>query len=587
MLQFGSKIVVPGKVSFRVWAPLASQVDVVGEFNRWQPGQYPLTHVGNGYWEGTVNNVNADDKYKYYVYRRAGVPGYKMDPAARDTVDSDTDNALNHSIIVDTSFHWSPFTTPIFDNLILYQCHIGSFCGRNFGVHHANRTSTFQEVVAKLDYIRLMGFNAIELLPVQEFRDDRSWGYNPSFYYALESAYGRPSDLRYFVDECHKRGIAVIFDVVFNHISNIDSSFWHFDDGTMSSYLSSFETPWGLGPALWQNGIKDFFLSNMYMYFNEYNADGIRFDATRYLEFNKGLGNDGWEFMQYLTYFSKMNFPNKYLIAEHVPAHDSIVDSAGFHATWYKPAYESLLNALQGINTVENIKNMLGTDFGNGNNYKYSWNLIKYLLGSHDECGDMNNGNNWHRYYTELFGGRDNWYARSKARMAWALNISVLGTPMLFMGNECYMWGYWNDSEDSNGDHRFDWSIADDVHGMEMQRLVTAANNARWAHPSLRNGFIDITQEDYDNKIVAFKRWNNEGDVMLIVINAGDTNFTDYSYALKTKQIGQWQQIFCSQDSVFGGWDGSGNAYYEPSTRNDGCICINIPKWSVLFFRLL
>jgi 1,4-alpha-glucan branching enzyme len=122
---------------------------------------------------------------------------------------------------------------------------------------------------------------------------------------------------------------------------------------------------------------------------------------------------------------------------------------------------------------------------------------------------------------------------------------------------------------------------------MEMHRLVTAANNARWTHPSLRSGFLEITQEDYDNKIVAFKRWNNEGDVILVVINAGDTNFTDYSYALKTKQNGQWQQILCSQDSAFGGWDGSGNAYYEPFTRNDGCIYINIPKWSVLFFKLL
>ena len=226
-------------------------------------------------------------------------------------------------------------------------------------------------------------------------------------------------------------GIAVIFDVVYNHISNIDSSFWHFDDGTVNSYLSSFETPWGLSPAFWQNGIKDFFLSNMNMYFNEFNGDGIRFDSTRYIEYNRGLGNDGWEFMQYLTWFSKMYYPGKYLIAEHVPPNDNIINSAGFHATWYNPVYESLFKALNGDNPVENIKNSIGLDFGYGNSYTYSWNLVKYLLGSHDECGDMNNGNNGHRYYVERFGGRDNWFARAKSRMAWALNISAMGSPML------------------------------------------------------------------------------------------------------------------------------------------------------------
>jgi 1,4-alpha-glucan branching enzyme len=586
MKQFGSKITGPDQVTFHVWAPLAVQVDVAGEFNNWQENHSVLTNAGNGYWEGSVNNLREGDKYKYLIHRNSGETTFRIDPATRDTVDSDTNNALNHGIIVETNFNWTPFNTPAFDNLIIYQCHIGSFCGRNDGMHRSNWTSTFQDVISKLDYIRSMGFNTLELLPVQEYRDDRSWGYNPSFYYALESAYGGPGQLRSFVDECHKKGLAVIFDVVYNHISNIDSSFWHFDNGTINSYLSSFETPWGLGPALWQDGIKNFFFSNMRMYFDEYNADGLRFDATRYFEYNRGSGNDGWEFMQYLTFFSKINFPSKYLIAEHVPAHDSIIDSAGFHATWFDQSYENFLNAMKGINTLENIKNTIGLDYGYGSSYQYPWNLIKYLTGSHDKAGDMNGGNDGHRYYVELFGGRENWYARSKVRMAWALNICVMGTPMIFMGNECYMWGYWHDSNDSNGDHRFDWSIAGDNYGMEMRRLVTASNNVRWDHPALRNGSTEITHEDYSNNILAFKRWNNDGDIILIVVNSSDNSFTDHSYGINTKQNGQWQQILCSQDSEFGGWHGAGNAYYNPYNQNDNRIYINIPQWSVLIFKL-
>ena len=161
----GSKITGDNKVSFRVWAPLAASVDIVGDFNNWKEYQSPLADAGEGYWEGVIDNIS------------------------------------------------------------------------------------------KLDYVKSMGFNAIQILPVQEFRGDRSWGYNPSFYYALASSYGKPYDLRNFVNECHKRGIAVIFDVVYNHISNIDSSFWHFDDETVNSYLSTFETPWGLSPAFWQNAL--------------------------------------------------------------------------------------------------------------------------------------------------------------------------------------------------------------------------------------------------------------------------------------------------------------------------------------------
>lgn len=408
----GSKIVGSDSVLFRVWAPLATQVDVVGDFNGWQENQSVLTNVGNGYWEGVINKLHENEIYKYIIHRQNGDMTFRIDPATRETVDSDTDNATNHGIIVNTDFNWTPFSSPAFDNLIIYQCHIGSFCGRNDGLQRDNWCATLLDVISKLDYIKSMGFNAIALLPVQEFRGDRSWGYNPSFYYTLESDYGKPCDLRQFVDECHKRGLAVLFDVVFNHISNIDSSFWHFDDGTINSYLSDFETPWGLSPAFWQEGIKEFFFSNLEMYFNEYNADGIRFDSTRYIEYNKGLGNDGWEFMQYLTYFSKMYYPDKYLIAEDVPSNDSIITSAGFHATWYKSAYECILNALNGDDPLDNIKNSIGLDFGYGNSYTYSWNLVKYLLGSHDECGDMNNGNNGHRNYIEFFGGRDNRYAR-------------------------------------------------------------------------------------------------------------------------------------------------------------------------------
>lgn len=590
--KFGAYPQGPNSTFVRVWAPNAKAVDVVGEFSGWQKNgnKTKLISQGEGFWEGPVEGLAAGGRYEFMITRADGEVKRRMDPAARDTKDSDLGNIENKSIVVDTSQPWSTFQTPPFDDLIIYQCHVGTFAGCHDGLEFNKDVACINDVATKLDYIRELGFNAIGLLPVQEFRADRSWGYNPAFYYAMESAYGLPSEFRAFVDACHSRGLAVLFDVVYNHISDDDSSFWHFDEavaGNGYSYLGTPRTDWGLPPAFWEQAIKDFFLANMGMYLSEYNADGLRFDATRAIEQTKGLDADGWGFMQYLTGMGKQLFPGKYLVAEHVPDHETIITSAGFHATWIDGLCGVLREALDGSDPVNKIETLLGNSFGPGRNYPYSWNTVKYLLGSHDQCGDFHCGGDGRCYFVERFGGRDNWHARAKARMAWALNVAVKGTPMLFMGNECHMKGYWHDWSDANGDHRFDWNIAGDWIGMGMRYLVQAANWVRSHHVALRSGNLEVVHRDYDNNVIAFKRWNDAGDLVLVVVNAGEASFGDHSYGVRPGHDGKWQQILCSQDAWFGGWDGAGNAYYEPSTQPDGKIYVNVPKWSVTMFRLV
>jgi 1,4-alpha-glucan branching enzyme len=570
----------------RVFAENATSVRVLGDWNGWDEATaVDLTPDGDGFFAGHVAGLVAGGRYELLVGRGAAGFSHRLDPAARDTDSSSLDNWHNKSRVVKTGHAWAPFDTPAFDNLILYQCHVGSFAGYRDGHVAVGGVASFDQLRTKLDYIRELGFNALALLPVQEFRFDRSWGYNPSFYFALESAYGRPDDLRQLVDACHQRGLAVIFDVVYNHISDEDSSFHHFDeapDGTGDSYLGTdqtYRTDWGTAPAFWRPGIRDFFVANMEMYLNEYNGDGLRFDSTRSMERARGLGNDGWQFMQHLTWEAKRRFPDKYLIAEHLPDHESIVSSAGFHATWTIEPFYALLHALNGENPVGNLEKLIG------NSYPESWNTVTYLLGSHDECGDNEQGRKGKRHYVERFGGRGNWHGRAKARLAWSLNVAIKSTPMLFMGSECHLDGYWHDGPDNNGDHRFDWSIAGDRTGMEMRHLIHAANHTRSDHPALRSGGLEITHRD-PSGVLAFKRWNNDGDVVLIIVNASDTNHTGTSYGVATGQSGRWQQILCSQDAWFGGWDGAGNAFHEPWTQDDGNIYVNVPQWSVTMFRL-
>lgn len=163
---------------------------------------------------------------------------------------------------------------------------------------------------------------------------------------------------------------------------------------------------------------------------------------------------------------------------------------------------------------------------------------------------------------------------------------------MMFMGSECHMgapnvaWGYWHDGLDANGDHRFDWEIASDEFGSEMQRLVSSVNDLRRATPALRSDSLIITHEDHHNGVIAFKRW--EGDqVVLAVANLSENNFSNYSYGLSTDlQPGTWNQLLCTQDAQYGGWHGSGNAFHQPQTQADGRIYINLPKWSLILFKL-
>jgi 1,4-alpha-glucan branching enzyme len=163
---------------------------------------------------------------------------------------------------------------------------------------------------------------------------------------------------------------------------------------------------------------------------------------------------------------------------------------------------------------------------------------------------------------------------------------------MMFMGSECHMasphvsWGYWHDGSDLRGDHRFNWSVAGDPAGVEMRRLVAAANALRWHNPSLRADSLSIPHEDHDNQVLAFLR-RLDTNVVLVVLNLGDRNFTDHSYGVRTGgQHGRWTQALCTQDAAFGGWDGAGNAFHDPWTQGDGHVYINLPKWSLVALRL-
>jgi len=582
---------------FRVWAPHARAVAVrVQDGPLWEgdePGIEQALERARDYWSATVPGVRAGQLYRFVIDGPGGVL-QRLDPAARDVLSSELTRgdpeSRNASVILTSEpFPWAEFTPPRFESFIIYQLHVGSFAGRGDGLDR--EWATFRDVQEKLPYVREMGFDCIQLLPVHEFQRDRSWGYNPASFFAPESSYGSPDDLKRLVDAAHQLGLAVIFDVVYNHAGPGDSVLWEFDGHAHEGGIY-FEggrmTDWGRGPAWWKEEVRDFFYQNARMFLEEYRADGLRFDVTTQI--------DG-EQLKLMVDRLRRDFPDRYLVAEHLPDDPWIVDTGRFCATWHADTHHECQRALAGMDPVDRVRGILGWD-----GYGEPWNLVKYALGSHDDIGDQENGDaehgltDWdhrHRYLVDQLGGRESGSARARCRLAWALNAAIPGTPMLFMGSECHMasphvaWGYWHDGADLRGDHRFDWSIAGDPTGMEMRRLVAACNAARWAHPALRAGSLRVVHEDRANQVLGFVR-ELGGEALLVVANLGEHGFGDHGYGVATGGIdGEWTQVLCTQDAAFGGWDGAGNAFHEPWMQGDGRVYINLPQWSVVILRRL
>src|SRR5205823_2328645 len=167
-----------------------------------------------------------------------------------------------------------------------------------------------------------------------------------------------------------------------------------------------------------------------------------------------------------------------------------------------------------------------------------------------------------------------------------ALNVALPGTPMMFMGTEGHMWGYWSPATDANGEHRMDWAIVGDDTGAPMQRLVADANNLRWRHPALRSENLNLLHADYQGQVVAFKRYNFEGDIVLVVVNLSDNQWSNSDYGVNMAgETGQWREIFNSQSPRYGGINTTGNFQTDRQVANDGKLYINLPSWSVLMFQ--
>src|SRR4029434_10553016 len=210
-----------GGVAFRVWAPHAQRVSVIGSFNDWDGDTHPMHAEAHGSWYADVAEAHVGDPYRFLLTTAQGA-FTRIDPYAREVTTS-----VGNAIVYDPRFDWDgdDFRLAPWNELVIYELHVGTFNDEEDATQHGQ----IKWVVARLGHLQRLGVNAIQIMPVAQFAGARSWGYNPAHIFSVELAYGGPVAFKRFVKRAHQQGIAVILDVVYNHLGPSDLDLWQFD----------------------------------------------------------------------------------------------------------------------------------------------------------------------------------------------------------------------------------------------------------------------------------------------------------------------------------------------------------------------
>jgi 1,4-alpha-glucan branching enzyme len=528
-------------------------VAVAGSFNGWVADQCQLAQDGGGYWSAAVDGVRAGDEYKFVVTADGGDALWRSDPYARAMT-----NSAGNSIVYTDEFDWAgdAFRIAPWNELVIYELHIGTF---NDDPGH--KPGNFDSIIAKLDYLRDLGVNAIEVMPAMEFATDFSWGYNPAHIFAIESGYGGPRALQELVKAAHARGIAVFFDVVYNHLGPSDLDLWRFDgwseQGKGGIYFYNdwrSETDWGeTRPDYGRGEVRQFLRDNALMWLEDFRMDGLRWDMTVFIrnvygdEGNRGADlPDGWSLMQRITREAADRHPGKLMIAEDmrgnaaITAHESL-GGAGFGTQWDDGFVHTIRRAL--IQPSDEDRDMSAIAWAIGR--RFSDDVFRRVIytESHDEVA---NGKS--RVPEEVWpGNAGSWASRKRSTLAAALVLTAPGIPMLFQGQEFVEDGSFRDYDP------VDWAKSEHFAGvLELYRaLVRLRRNWYDTTRGLRGQFINVFHVNHEAKVVAFHRWANGGPRDDVVVLANCANRAFDSYTIGVPRGGWWRVRLNSDWSGF------------------------------------
>lgn len=565
-------------VSFRVWAPFADSVGLIGTFTG---DELPMESEKDGYWHLLVANALPGQEYKF-VIRNGEQTLYRNDPRARHQTTS-----TGQSVIVDKSFDWEgdSFTPPAINEQVVYELHVGTFYRPDVAT-----TGTFDDVIEKLDHLVYMGINMIELMPINTMLDDRGWGYATDYIYTVESLYGGRHGFMELVREAHKRGIGIIVDVVYNHFGPDDSLFlWQFDgwseNGKGGIYFYNDwrgDTPWGSRPDYGRYEVRQYLLDNVRMWLNEFHVDGLRVDSTIYLRNAKGENDnpstdlpEAWHFMQELNETVKKVKPEALTFAEDIAGNEYITKTtgeggAGFDSQWELGFPQALRSAL--ASTDPSLINLDRVCFELTR--RYNGNAFQRIgfVDSHDSAA---NGSS--RFNDEISGGDGKGlFARQRQIVAAGIILTSPMMPMILQGQEVMEGGSFNDWQ------AVDWGWAEAFSGIieAHKHLIALRRNLDGVSAGLTADNINLSHIDEENKVIVYHRWLNGGprDDVIVVVNFGSTHHEGYEFGFPRN--GTWKVRFNS--SWEGYSDDFDNAEIDISKVIDGGGSITIPPSTIL-----
>ena len=583
---------------FRVYAPEAEKVSVMGEFNDWNRDADYMARDEQGIWEKFIPNIPEYAAYKYSVWAKSGDVFDKSDPYGFH-FETRPGNATKAYDIDgyewgDASWlDWRKKHLPYSNPVNIYECHLGSW-----KMHEDGNFYSYRQLADELvPYVKEMGYTHIEFMPLTEYPFDGSWGYQVIGYFAATSRYGTPKDLMYLIDKAHQAGLGIIMDWVPAHFPKDGCGLVEFD----GSHLYEYADPLKMEHKEWGTRVFDYgkvstrnlLFSSAMFWIEKFHMDGLRVDAVAsmlYLDYNRqgewrpnvhgGRENlEAVDFLRLLNEYILTDHPDVMMIAEESTAWPMVTKPGydgglGFNFKWNMGWMNDMLCYCSADPFFrKDMHDKITFSFM----YAFSENYILPL--SHDEVvhGKCSLISKMPPPYENQFGG---------LRALYGYMAAHPGKKMLFMGGEFAQFSEWAYQRG------LDWMLLDYPAHRQMQAYVKALNHFYLATPQLWEqdtdwrGFEWISHEDNRNNIIAFRRVAKDGSDIVVVVNFSPEEQQEYRIGVPI--TGTYEEIFTSDKTEFGG---SGMANGKLKTENkpmhgqEQSIVLKIPRFGVLFFK--
>ena len=589
--------------TFRVWAPNAGRVSVVGDFNGWHGDVHPLLPLGeSGVWEVTVAEANPGNLYRFEVTNRhtgdkliKSDPygrGFELRPGSAAYIVPPSTYAWGDAGWLQQRAGWDWQQAPV----NIYEVHPGSWMR-----HPGGKPYLWGELAERLiHYALAQGYTHLELLPITEHPLDESWGYQTTGYFAPTARYGSADELRAFIDACHQAGLGVLLDWVPGHFPQDDWALARYDGTALYEHEDprlGLHIDWGTHIFNYgRHEVRSFLMSSAHWWLSEFHFDGLRVDAVAsmlYLDYSRKAGEwlpnkfGGRENLEAIDFLKELNamvhgdFPGALTIAEESTAWPMVsrptyVGGLGFSMKWNMGWMN---DSLRYFHRDPIFRRWHHSELTFGQVYAYSENYV--LPFSHDEVVHGKGS---------LLGKMpgDAWQRHANLRLLLAWQALTPGKKLMFMGGEFGQQREWSEARE------LDWGLLANPENAASQRLSADLNRLYRDLPALHTqdfsplGFEWIDCNDSEHSVLSWLRWGSDGSFVVVVFNFTPVPQTDYR--LGVPAAGCYVELL-NTDSVFYGGSNLGNGGALPAHEGEWMgrpanLEVTIPPLGAVVLRL-